>query len=455
VGLIIEGQAKALAPIKTGRLAGSITTQQSSGAPHGLESPATAADIPEKPQSEDEVVVGTNVEYACIFGSHTFVKCIDGNKCISIINENDKVLTQTGEYHRVLKRIEKAAKDSPNLIIVECEYRKDKTHTLITTNEHKYLVYRDGRNKWVKACELLLTDELYSMIKKAHNKNKGLMKKCLNCDIVFHPQGHSPAHKFCSNKCRFKYYAKNGNPNTGSKRTLESRNKMRILKQKHFQDNPEKHPNRILSQRGYKTDIENKIETWLIERNVSFEKQKKIGRVYVDFYLPESNEIYEGDGAFWHSNQERDIKRDAYIKSIIPDVKITHLHFFDKRFTKSINSNPIDNVYYQVCNPDPNSYVDMGIFTRKKIVSIEPLLYKKGKKNDAMKAKVYDLSIEGVHSYYANGILVSNSHIEYGTVKMDAQPFMRPAFDLAKGQTVTVLEKNGKMHLKEYLKEAK
>jgi HK97 gp10 family phage protein len=64
VGLIIEGQAKALAPIKTGRLAGSITTQQSTGSPHGLEAPATMADIPDRPQSENEVIVGTNVNYS-------------------------------------------------------------------------------------------------------------------------------------------------------------------------------------------------------------------------------------------------------------------------------------------------------------------------------------------------------------------------------------------------------
>ncbi len=63
VGLIIEGQAKALAPVDTGRLAGSITTQQSTGSPHGLESPATAADMPDKPQSENEVIVGTAVTY--------------------------------------------------------------------------------------------------------------------------------------------------------------------------------------------------------------------------------------------------------------------------------------------------------------------------------------------------------------------------------------------------------
>ena len=62
IGLIVEGQAKLLAPIDTGRLAGSITTQASD---HGseVESPATAADRIQPPQSDNEVLVGTAVMY--------------------------------------------------------------------------------------------------------------------------------------------------------------------------------------------------------------------------------------------------------------------------------------------------------------------------------------------------------------------------------------------------------
>jgi HK97 gp10 family phage protein len=42
---------------------------------------------------------------------------------------------------------------------------------------------------------------------------------------------------------------------------------------------------------------------------------------------------------------------------------------------------------------------------------------------------------------------------EFGTSKMSAQPFLRPALELAKGHTLTIVKLNGKMHFKEYLTE--
>ena len=43
-------------------------------------------------------------------------------------------------------------------------------------------------------------------------------------------------------------------------------------------------------------------------------------------------------------------------------------------------------------------------------------------------------------------------YIEFGTVRSDAQPFLRPALDLAKGEVLTIGQKNGKMEFKDYLK---
>jgi len=63
IGLVVEGQAKLLTPIKTGRLAGSITTQSRTKGtkPDGE---AFASDIIQKPASDSEVFVGTPVDYA-------------------------------------------------------------------------------------------------------------------------------------------------------------------------------------------------------------------------------------------------------------------------------------------------------------------------------------------------------------------------------------------------------
>jgi len=43
-------------------------------------------------------------------------------------------------------------------------------------------------------------------------------------------------------------------------------------------------------------------------------------------------------------------------------------------------------------------------------------------------------------------------HIEFGTVKMSAQPFLRPALDLAQGKILTIVKENGKFIFKDYIR---
>jgi phage protein, HK97 gp10 family len=40
---------------------------------------------------------------------------------------------------------------------------------------------------------------------------------------------------------------------------------------------------------------------------------------------------------------------------------------------------------------------------------------------------------------------------EFGTVKMNAQPFLRPAADLAQGKTLTIVKLNAKYYLGDYM----
>ena len=42
-------------------------------------------------------------------------------------------------------------------------------------------------------------------------------------------------------------------------------------------------------------------------------------------------------------------------------------------------------------------------------------------------------------------------HVEFGTVKMSAQPFLRPAVDLAQGKTLTIVKLNTKYYLGDYM----
>lgn len=43
-------------------------------------------------------------------------------------------------------------------------------------------------------------------------------------------------------------------------------------------------------------------------------------------------------------------------------------------------------------------------------------------------------------------------YIEWGTVRSDSQPFLRPALDLAKGFVITIVKENGKYYFADYLR---
>jgi HK97 gp10 family phage protein len=45
-------------------------------------------------------------------------------------------------------------------------------------------------------------------------------------------------------------------------------------------------------------------------------------------------------------------------------------------------------------------------------------------------------------------------YVEFGTIKTDARPFLRPALDMAKGKVLTIVQNNSRYEFKEYLKGA-
>ena len=65
IGLVVEGQAKLLTPVKSGRLAASITTQSTTGGTQ-MDTAAgiVATDKILPPRSQNEVFVGSAVDYA-------------------------------------------------------------------------------------------------------------------------------------------------------------------------------------------------------------------------------------------------------------------------------------------------------------------------------------------------------------------------------------------------------
>lgn len=357
----------------------------------------------------------TEVEYACVFGANTPVLTREGARGISRVRVGDEVLTQTGEYQRVTATSAMSVIDAgkADLIDIEVAWRADKSHRLTLTMDHKVLVLRDGRNLWVAAGDLRGDDLLYDKVKAAHNLGSGRLGECDNCGRRFRLA--TGARRYCSVACRDQHWAKGHNPHLGMKRSREARERMQRAARAR---NAGAALNRRLAELHLTgTSIEDKVEEWLIQRGVEYERQVTVGSRSVDFYLPASGEIIEADGAYWHQDQAADIERDRELLRELPGVEVTHLHFYEARFTPSIDPTPIPGVQYVVCNPSPGSFVDQTRFSAKPILSRREWRYgdKAPEPRGSWSAKVYDLSVEGVSSFLAGGVLVHNCDVEYGT----------------------------------------
>ena len=79
-----------------------------------------------------------------------------------------------------------------------------------------------------------------------------------------------------------------------------------------------KYINLVKSKRYYiKQDInnyENIFRKALIQANIKYQTQKTISKMIVDFFFPKRLLVVEIDGGYHKSNQQRDYKRDSYLK---------------------------------------------------------------------------------------------------------------------------------------------
>lgn len=67
------------------------------------------------------------------------------------------------------------------------------------------------------------------------------------------------------------------------------------------------------------TNIERAVKAKLEASGIVFEEQFPIGQYMADFFLPESKEVIEADGDYWHSRPEtkvRDARKDIYCASL-------------------------------------------------------------------------------------------------------------------------------------------
>lgn len=323
-----------------------------------------------------------------------------GRRDISSVREGDRVLTQTGEYKRVLAVTRFPAAAKPDLVDIVARWRHGSEHRLTLTRDHKVLCRRSGRRSWVAAADLRPEDMVFHRTKKAHNYGtRRYSFRCCMCNAEFKPHGgrqRDNQYIYCSMECRNRGYRTHRHPSLGKSRDPETMRPAAVAR---------------ATKRwgGGGTECERAIERWLIRRGVPYEREVVIGSLAVDFFLPESNTIIEADGAYWHQDQGADIDRDRKLLLTGPvDVRIIHVHFYDQKHSpECLDEHPLPGVFYVSCNPGPESYADPEIFEPTPVISVTPWHY------NGFTAPLYDLSVEGVHSFVAGGLVISNSVHEH------------------------------------------
>jgi len=358
------------------------------------------------------------VDYACVVDKNTYIS--GASKAICCIHKGDKVVSQDGLEHKINEIYKYKLKEPFPVVTIKVPWRRGcrKHHHLMLTPNHRIPILRETLVKWVPIYSLREDDMVFTRRRIPHNKGIREIKICLNCGKKHRGQGK----KFCSITCRNEYwYEKGHNPLIGTTRSKEARENISQALIKRLKENPELHPNRLMSDSNTLPEI--KIKTWLEKMGTPYETQKYINGYYIDFFIPSMKLIIETDGIYWHQNQEKDIKRDKDILKGCPSYTIFHLRFGkDERYIKGFEWNPLPNSFYFGCNPSMESFVDLRYFEPTPLVAIEhetitPQTYQ----------NIYDLNVDSVHSYVANGILISNSYVHDGTSKMPPRPFLLTA----------------------------
>jgi len=368
----IEREAVAEVPVDTGRLKGSISTQE-------------VGDIM---QVGSGVKAGSEVEYACIYGARTSVYSPD-NRTSSYIGsyKYDDVLCKDGSSHRIEKK-HRFYQKCMDLIKITAHSRRK---PLIVTANHLILTLRDTTLCWIEAKELKLTDMVFT--KRSHNAITDNSNKteftcvCGKSFLVLNSQLGSREPKYCSLECRHKYGPHDQATGKKWKLTLEQR-------------------------------------------------EKKCGENNSQWRGGKSKEPYD-----WRFNKvlkEKIRHRDGNMCKICGDMDNLVVHHKDSNKMNSVEDNLITLCRHchalvthkkLACElPD----VNLHVFKPIPIKQIENISVKK--EGSLSIGFLYDFSINNENSYYAGGLLIHNSYVEFGTSKQAAHPFLTPAVELVRAK---------------------
>jgi very-short-patch-repair endonuclease len=365
---------------------------------------------------------GAAAPYALCVGAKMRVPIKGGGvKHMNSIKVGDQVLTQAGVWKPVKNVFKYPVQDGTPLLYIHSPWRSGKDHVLEVTENHEIMVERGGKNQWIRAGDLVVGDVLYKRKKQVHNKgvSSRYVNNCKECGVEFtcYPSQKKKNTQFHSIECYWKFRARPGNNAlSGRKRLPSTIEKMRVGKAESLVRNPESHPLRVLAKKGHKSSHEEDISQFLDKMGIEYERNKRVGRYFPDFWCPGLRRIIEADGSRWHRDQQKDIDRDKELLDVLGDGwDIVHIHYFEARYSPTVLiPNPLPNVHYVSVNPGTATYAEPNTFERTPITRIEREVYfldktKHKTLGEHNRKNVYDLEVEDIQSYTVSGLLVHNS----------------------------------------------
>jgi len=170
--------------------------------------------------------------------------------------------------------------------------------------------------------------------KKGGNRKPQTYRHCVICGKVFGPLKRL-SQICCSKECGYKLRSQNGSKKKGKHYLHLKRAERRVcpICEKVFWGKNDRNgrfgSEKIRIQRycshgcymksRLETTIERLMKEFLIKQGIKFEQEYKIGKYWVDFYVPEMNLCIEVDGNYWHSLEkqvERDKRKDDFLREL-------------------------------------------------------------------------------------------------------------------------------------------
>lgn len=335
------------------------------------------------PSSEKKWVV-TYDDRLAIVGGKTKVLTIDGWRPISEIEVGAKVLTHNDRFCTVTSKVVHRY-TGPTVTINTGTREARRVHV---TYGHPVLVYRMGSDEWVKAEELMDTDEVYLSA-----------VPCGSCGGL-RVSGPRDTNQDC-HPCSIKKTNTTRWSQPGQREKLVERNiamwtpERRSLASARWtgEANPVREGLKARGRKNYGMSyLERKIRWFLSQQGIEFEDQwmfrygPRQSRGFADFYLPGPNVVIECDGPLHMTDEEvkaKDIAKDEYLAGIGVHV----MRFSDSAIRKDFTS--VATAIRQRC-----------CFVRRKIKSLTHGLIKG--------QAAYHLTIDGDESFIAGGVVVHN-----------------------------------------------